>query len=442
MKLDEGRLPPAFDADITDEPASTMLLRCEAISPEADDAVQSIGKCISQRKSGKPTARQMRALAAVLADLLSSASYDPVRPCFRPTGAGSFTKQAVGFAPFDTVRAGLTATDYVEVTPGVCYPNRKDGKVTRILPTPKLLAELARFGITPSNRHLHFADRSGRPLVIEPIQVRGASTRNFKFDKFQGPRMPIDTCDPLVQRLAKEVATFNEYLAKQSYEGMAFQGLFRGFNEGDQPGFAYQWGGRLYAPGGGYQAIERTKRAIKINGERTVEVDISASHLTIFHQRMGVPLPAGDLYAISGFDRYPIKLFVTAALGFGKIPRCWSRETSAKHKKEFKKGNIEHSLTGNLEDDYPFKPIKEAVLSHLPVLNDIESSGYRWCDFQFIESNVLIEAMNYLMSIGIPSLPLHDSLIVPESKKETVREIVRESFKQAVGIYPLLKVKA
>jgi hypothetical protein len=430
-------------AELADLPSVAMSLRCVATSDTAHDFIISLADRINRRSAGrKPLRNHIRILGAVIADLLKAAALPPPHPCFRPMRAKDFTGTGVGFSSFKAVLSDLVTAGYVIVCAGYANPNWRDGKVTRILPTPKLLDELATAGLTPGNRNAHFADLSGEPLVRQPIQLRAAATRNFRFDKFRGQPLPVDFDDPQVQALAAEVSEINEFLAQQSYEGMVFEGLFRGFNQGDDPRFAYDQGGRLYAVGGGYQAVKRNlRRSIRINDEPTAEVDISASHLTILHALLKVRLPgSGDPYEISGLDRDPIKRFITASIGNGKAISKWPKEAAKDYAEDWAK-NPKTRLTGNLQKDFPIRTVREAVLNHLPLLNDLSAIPYRWADIQFLESQVLIQAICALIIQGVPALPLHDALIVPISHKELASEILDESFHMAFGVKPSLKIK-
>lgn len=94
-------------------------------------------------------------------------------------------------------------------------------------------------------------------------------------------------------RLTGELEELNAYLETVLIEGFAFSGLRRIFNNGDQPGFAWQWGGRFYSVPGGddYMRWKGGKAAradaIRLQGERVGEVDLSASHLTVLYGLLG-----------------------------------------------------------------------------------------------------------------------------------------------------------
>lgn len=253
--------------------------------------------------------------------------------------------------------------------------------------------------------------------------------------------MPVDMTDPAVQALATEVTIINEFLAKQTYEGMAFDGLFRGFNQGDHRDFRWNMGGRLYAVGGGYQAMPKGDRPhIRINGEPTVEIDLIASHLTILHALESEPMPVGDPYDIAGLPRSVVKGFVTMILGNEKIQSKWSNEVSKKYADNLNTKPI-HGLTGKLSKDFPFKIVKEKVLDRVPLLRSWDSLKCRWYDLQFMESQVLVSTILTLIADEVPALPIHDSIIVPDSKSLKAIEVLTDTFKDAFGTSPSLNLK-
>jgi hypothetical protein len=56
------------------------------------------------------------------------------------------------------------------------------------------------------------------------------------------------------------------------------------------------------------------------------------------------------------------------------------------------------------------------------------------------ESQAVLGAISYVLGRGYPALPVHDSLIVPESAEAFAREGLTGAFKGLVGLVPKLKV--
>lgn len=424
----------------TSDQSVTMSLRRKASSKLAQLAINAIAHKLSGNR--KPLRNHLRIISAIAGDLLKGASFEPLRPCYRPMTAKDFTGLHIGYDAFSTVLRNLRTAKYVEVITGERGSSEQPGRVTRILPMPRLFGDLAMFDITPANYGDHFENDANLPLVHDPVRLRASSSRNFAYDKIPGKPMAVDRINPTVIHFAAEVVAINEYLGKQSYEGMTFEGLYRGFNQGDCPEFDWNKGGRLYVPGGGYQSIPREERSsIRINGEPVVEVDISASHLTILHALTKTPLPAGpDPYAVPGIDRDAIKRFVTMTIGSGKIPGRWSPETAEDYQESFDRNPIS-GRTGNLFKDFPIKAVRDATLSHIPLLGSMESLPHSWASLQFRESEILIGTIKALLERDIPSLPLHDSLICKDSDKEVVSSHLIYEFHSKTGYKCITKYK-
>ena len=213
--------------------------------------------------------------------------------------------------------------------------------------------------------------------------------------------------------------------------------FIRCFNCADDPNFDWNKGGRLFAQRkSSYQAMKSSERAkLLIDGEAVAEIDVKASHLTIYYalRREFLDLSC-DPYEIDGVPRDVVKLIITTAFGKGKLPTRWPQGALKQ-----KKGSDEPPIAKGrvLRRDLA------AILDRHPILRDLEASGLDWADLQYVEAEILIQAMLKLArEDGIPSLPVHDSLIVREGDVEKAMEVLSDGFEERVGIRPSLKVKA
>lgn len=428
-----------------------LSLRQQPSSKVATETVFRIASEISDR--ARPLRRHVKIVGAIIGDLLKGRAMTPPNSCYRAMSAGSFTGLHYGYRPFNVVRRGLAKAKYVRFAKGYRPFDSIPGAVSRFHATPKLLSALAEVGITPSNYTKHFSSRTDIPLVYKPIRLKSASIRKKgekgkRGKKVEGKPMKVaDTAT--VRQLAADVEHINDFLQKQTFDGMVFDGFFRGFNQGDHADFAWNKGGRLYAVGDGYQGLDKFDKRplIRINGHETVEVDIRASHLTIFHALMKTPLPGeGDPYETAEIGRDGIKLFCAITLGAGKLPSRWSATAGKDYRKAFEKQIARGKqpapgMTGTLAKDYPFKTVRDIALRHIPLLKSVEGSGHTWADFQFLESQVLIKAIKALIEEGITTLPLHDSLICPKKDAKRVSEVIVSCFENIVCVKCYTKIK-
>ena len=49
------------------------------------------------------------------------------------------------------------------------------------------------------------------------------------------------------------------------------------------------------------------------------------------------------------------------------------------------------------------------------------------------ESEITTSVLLYLMKVGIPALPVHDSVIVPKRYREQVRQVMKNAYRERTG---------
>ena len=128
---------------------------------------------------------------------------------------------------------------------------------------------------------------------------------------------------PRLEENVALVREINAALAKRSYSFGEAPYLVRGFNNGDEPGFAYQWGGRLTCVSGvNYQNIASEERLrVRIDGQPVTEIDVRASHLSICYALSGAELDLSrDPYDVEGVERLVVKRLIAAAFGGKRMP--------------------------------------------------------------------------------------------------------------------------
>jgi hypothetical protein len=209
---------------------------------------------------------------------------------------------------------------------------------------------------------------------------------------------------------------------------------------GDQPGFNYDKGGRLYAFGPSYQNMKSIKRAgITINGEPVTELDLKTSHPRILAAKMGKPIPPSiDIYAGSSFPRDVLKMAITQILGSQSLPTCWSY----KSKMRFGKAAYGPPDIHKLQARYPIGKARTEALKQFSLLENWKENPIDWGDLQFWESEVIIEAV-YRLAIehNVTALPVHDSLIVPKCKRELAKKVLNAAHLTYIETSAVLEVK-
>lgn len=388
------------------------------------------------RRRNKPGKPFKKALAALTANLLRIEA--KITPSYGYHGMSpeAFRLLPVGYKPFSALVKGMEALGYIHMQKGYREHTGKKAKreATKFKATPKLLALATDYGITPAEWRAHF-QRLPRPKAIpNPIVLKSKSTWTGK-----GKRMPIDRKDPVVMALAKPIDELNEFFFRQVIEPDCHYAFQRIFANGNDPDIDWDSGARIYSTGDSYQHMPQEERAtITINGEPTIELDIKASHVLILHSMAKAPLPnRPDPYDIPDFDRGAVKAFVAMTLGYDKFHKDWTEEAA----KNYAKKRAKKSLPPL--DLPPFAKIKDATLRAIPLLNRWPDSPFRWGDLQYIESEVIQDTVHTLAMVhNVPALPVHDSIIVPVSKRALAEAVLSAAFEKHVGLTPIIEAKS
>lgn len=431
-----------------------LSLICLPCSPQAAALVADIEALIRGLETRKSRIRQeaQAAAGAVLADLLAAAYGSPTTYGFRSMAAGSFSGEAIGFRGANRTLAGLARLGFITIESGVKHNagrKTRGDAASRFLVQKALIERAASHGITPGNWGDHFQQRPRPISVAEPITLRKARGNDWGRRPDRGEPMPIDWTNPKAIAAKQQVDELNRYFANVEISAIrenhtarsdCHYGFKRIYNEGDDPAFDYDRGGRLFSIHGGFQQLSKAERStIFIDGEPTVELDFRASQLTILHAKLGRPLDqTNDPYAGIDVDRDILKMMVMQTLGNIRVPSRWSPANCKKYRKdqEEKQGR----KNACLRTDHPFETYKTAMLTQFPILNDWGVIPIKWGQLQHEESEVIIDAVHILATMhNIPALPVHDSLIMPLSAETIARTVLVQVFEKRFGSTPYIK---
>lgn len=311
------------------------------------------------------------------------------------------------------------------------------GKASRFAATPTLLKRAADAGVLVRAIDDHFKQEP----PLHPLRLKKRSKRTRRHEKIAGAPARFDRT-PQTSRLEDQIVRLNEFISHFEIGGAIHYGFERIFNEGDDL-TEYRWnkGGRLYSiwpPSGElpYQQLSGEERArITINGEETCEIDVRACNLTIFHAKLKIPFDAtSDPYARTELGRDIVKLWTVASFGANKSILKWSQKTAEEYLSDTLKvlGKVCRARVA-----------RDQMLAAYPALGRLGEEGVTWADLMFAESTVIIGTMTALRTVHqVPSLPVHDSLIVPRSSLAVACESLQESFRGVLHVYPWLTTKS
>ncbi|UWR33754.1 hypothetical protein K3759_01255 [Sulfitobacter sp. W027] len=393
----------------------------------------------TRRRSVQAHKNMLASLAAYWADLVKHAgNKDALGFCYRSTKQEGYDGTLVERRQIEAVREFCIREGLIEVIPGYRPSQGFEGekivgpvsayRAQRIRATPALLEQAARHGITPSNisDHVEYVHAASLPVVLK----KRKKSKNGRPEA--GQTIATKQNKNLIL-LAEPLITLNTFLDQQTFNLPTQPRLKRVFNNVDDQNFSWDRGGRIYAVGNdNYQNMKMEKRkGILINGEETLELDVSASHLSIYLAQVGKLVRVSrDLYSVMGFSRTCIKQVVLAAFGRGELPTRWGRGVK----------DIIAEADGIALSEVPkVRLVVDALIDKYPSFKCLKGSGMDWSKLQFLESEAFLSVMLKLMNEHqVPSLPVHDSLIVPKSKAGLTKELLTKAYIDQIGVAPLI----
>ena len=427
-------------------------LLSRAHSDQARALVDTVAKLVTEQEVTAGTRTNKRdkkqpalasAVERLLANLLQAQASETNKGyVFRPLRPERFTGQAVSYRTFRSLVDAMESLGLLESYKGfqmwspsfdgASLPMRQ--KATRFQATQQLLDIFEQHGVRAADFHQHFLI----PLPKNPLRLRATSRRNDYGMKISGRLMRFERT-ALTMKLEQELKDLNKFLDGFELRGGIHRGYTRVFNNGDHPKFDWNMGGRLYSYGEfNYQQKERADRLkMTINGEPVCEIDIRASYLTIFHACYGEQLDAeNDPYDVSGFGpeaRDVVKKWVAASFGSNAPITKWPKEHVAEYREQTGK---------TLGKCYPASKVGERVMQSFPLLRRlgevVDGRERGWAELMYIESQAMVGAIISLMHRRIPSLAVHDSLIVPLSNWHPAMIDLAHWYQRVVNAWPVL----
>jgi hypothetical protein len=394
-----------------------------------------------QRRRRSPDLESLsRAVGAFAGDLLAYAPRDGIGAfVYRSLDANSFSGTTVAYRQFKAAVEALEALRLVETVGGFhamkefnwvkgVVSRAQQGKASRFRATSALLQLANQFGVSAGACRDHFHQpRPDRPVVLK------AKSQRMGSNKIKGAALKVpDTAG--VRKVADQVRMIDAFLDGVEIAGGLHRSFYRGFEHGDQEDFQWNKGGRLYSIGpDNYQTLKKSARlGMTFDGEAVVEIDIRSSYLTILHGVAGLAIDlTADPYEIAGVPRQVVKGWLVATLGAEKPLRRWPTTRVVEYRER---------TGGDLGRNHPIKVVRGKMVEKFPVLHRVGEPGFGWADLMFRESEAIIQTMLALVAVGIPSLPVHDSLIIPASAQDLAVATLTAAYKEVVGVAPVVEV--
>jgi hypothetical protein len=436
--------------------AAFAPLTSRAITDEARKLVSALYEIIVEheiatgiRKNARLTKvdAYKRAVGGFLGDLLLAQVRQKGEGwVYRSVRKEEFTGEAVSYRHFNAVMTALIGSNLIDRIKGfqsrMTWSDGASGTMAmkswapRFRATRTLLELAKKYDVEPSEAHAHFIEA----LPAEPLQAR-ASKQGEGARKVRGPLLKWRKLfnGARLERgeaLEADIIELNRFLDDADIRGGMHRGFTRGFNNANDTDFSWNMGGRLYGGEESYQQSPRSDRLrMTFKGEPVCEIDIRASYLTIFHAWHDAPLDLSkDPYVLPKLGeaaRPAVKAWFVTTFGSLKPITRWPKATKQDY----------FEATGRDLSEYPVKTISEAVFKALPLMQlwGTEKAGGDWSRLMWQESDAVVSAMLELKRVhSVPSLAVHDSLIVPISKRRLGEDTLRRCYLEANGVTPEL----
>lgn len=230
-------------------------------------------------------------------------------------------------------------------------------------------------------------------------------------------------------RLGKFVRTYNAALKDVvvAYGSMPIDPyLHRVFNG------SMSLGGRFY--GSAHQTMKKQYRQhITIDGEPTVELDYSALHPSLLLWRTGGALsadPYTEIAGKAGITRELVKALLLRLINSENVSdfcRVVTSSGNESKKAEAEAGRADEWFIPDVPTGYKGADFVEAVEAAFPTLAG-KFGGEIGLELQHLDSNLMADVLSKCLRVGIIALPVHDSVIVPESRSDEAREIMQSCY--------------
>ena len=187
-------------------------------------------------------------------------------------------------------------------------------------------------------------------------------------------------------------------------------------------------GGRFYPMGTSWQNIKaEARRKLTIDGEPVIELDFDGMHVAMLYAESGLPLP-DDCHQIDGWPRKLVKVATFTMI-------------NAKTEKSARMAIAHNEAIRSLAEPgtqeairITHKLMKAIKAKHRPIQQHLHShAGAR---LMRKDSDIAEAVMADLITRkGILALPVHDSFLVPESKRDELERAMIEASYRVMGTY-------
>lgn len=201
--------------------------------------------------------------------------------------------------------------------------------------------------------------------------------------------------------------------------GLRYNFIHRVFNSGK-----FSLGGRFY--GAVYQQLPSAYRKhIFINDNPTIELDYSALHIRMLYHMEGVDFRKDPYEGIEERKKFKTVQLILINAEDRKKAVCGIR-----------KELMEMGYRTGLKDE-DIEGLIETFVSLHPTISKFLHSGIG-LKLQNIDSKIMDNILTNLTKMGIPALPVHDSVIVEKRYEEELEHQMVNCYKKVMNFEPII----
>lgn len=227
-----------------------------------------------------------------------------------------------------------------------------------------------------------------------------------------------------------------------SYREMLYPSISAVFSRGN-----FDCGGRLYSipkKGIGWQSLsQEQRRTITINDEATVELDFKGLHVSMLYAIMGAQIKEDPYSGLSAELRPLYKTLMLRLLNASSVG-CTIRSMSDTIYTLKRKVLLSPRDLKLLDCIHEYKPnwstlIFELMDRHRPIRRFFGSDCGVY--LQRLDGEMMLNILSLLAQEGIPALPVHDSVIVPQSARNQATEVMQSVYRHYMGFDCIVEAK-
>lgn len=399
----------------------------KTLGDKGSAAIEALAKDIHKTSKAKPNAKKLTETIDIFLSNLITAQHIDFSILYSRTSNHYTTSKnyrghgAVGYKTTIRVVDHLITAGLAETSKGYHFqkqlppktPAGKKRKITkasisRLRPTEHFRNFIQQHGLSMDDIF-----RRPYPLLMRSGGKKSSLTAPPSGKKAKGIIKNTETINALLEQLCADtrlvlppgIMIFDSGpLADTSYKR-----LYRVFNYR-----SLSKGGRFY--GHWVQMVPKDMRKLlTIDEEPTIEVDFSGQHIHMLYAQEGATVPAGDVYALKGFDkddRAKLKIILQYLINGDKHSPEGARQI-------LKNEGINCTL------DFAESAIIELSKKHSAIAHRFGTGA--GISLQAKDSQIAEVVMLTLLTKGIAVLPIHDSFIVKERHADALMKAMDEA---------------